>query len=123
MRILPHTREELQALPLCDLTQLAHDMSRDYPGRYPTPDYAWRQIRLMIEPMTWDIRDEANGSGRWYVAYWAGEAIAMRPWGVASEYDAICKTMQAFFDETYPRTLTAPRWNPHYVVLEARDAN
>lgn len=113
-------RPVLQALPLRDLMTLAHLMAAQPASRF-TPDLAWAWLRMTIEPMEWEIRTEQWASGFHYVAFWAGKAIACRP-AEPDQFVELCRTMRAFFDETYPKTLASSRWTVHHIP-EASHAN
>jgi len=98
----------LQALPLPDLTQLARVLVEHHPTKWRTPDLTWGWLRLMIEPLTWDIRLELRNDGPNYVAYWAGRDFLRKsaePDVRADNLIALDKDMQHFFDALYPRRL------------------
>jgi hypothetical protein len=105
-------RDYLQSLTVADLMQEAIDTYRAHPDKHRSEEYAWRWLRMAIEPMSFDIRSEHTLSGRMYVGYWAGNAICSVPMfsGDTCNYDGIARMMNDFFQATYPKTLSASRW-------------
>lgn len=115
-------RPVLQALPLADLMELAHLMAQTRPARF-TPDLAWKWLRMVIEPMEWEVTAEAWATGDHYVAFWGGVPVACQP-RTANGYTKICATMREFFDGRYPKQLVSDRWTTHHIpLLEASHVN
>lgn len=101
-------RVVLQALPLPDLTQLARLLAENRPAKWRTPDLTWGWLRLMMAPLSWDIRFELSADGPCYVAYWGGQPFlnkSAQPEVRAANLLALDKDMQAFFETVYPRRL------------------
>ena len=96
-------RTRLQALPLFDLVQLAHYApTKLRASGFLTPDLAWAQFRLLMQPDPWapDICAEVWEVGPVYVAYYAGNAIATR-----NEHAPLWESLSAFFAAAYPKRL------------------
>lgn len=101
-------RVVLQALPLPDLTQLARVLVANRPAKWRSPDLTYAWLRIIMEPMPWDIKFELHEDGPWYVAYWAGLDFLRKPAGLdvrAANLVALDREMQEFFTALYPRHL------------------
>ena len=94
----------LQALPLSDLTHLAHLLAAQRPHSYRNPDMAWKWLRLCIEPMEWEIRVDRWQDGDHYVAFFADQALMSRP-QTPDDFTQLCQDMNSWFDTLYPRNL------------------
>lgn len=98
----------LQALPLPDLTQLARVLVEHRPAKWRTPDLAWGWLRIIMDPMSWDIKLELRDDVPHYVSYWASKELFARAAPLdcrAAVFQALDKDMQAFFDACYPQHL------------------
>ena len=100
-------RMVLQSLPLPDLCNLAHLLPTYHP-RDSTADLAWSWIRMLMEPLAWDITLELDTDGPRYVAYWGGQRFLWKSALIdvrAANFYALSQDMDSFFATVYPKRL------------------
>lgn len=98
-------RTVLQALPLPDLVSLCHLLAQHRPRAYVSPDLTWVYLRLVMEPLSWDIKTDMWADGPHYVAFYAGQAFLSRSALDPNNLIALDQDMDEWFNRLYPRRL------------------
>lgn len=93
-------RQRLQRLSLAAFVAEAHALSRGRPHLFPTPEHAYRHMRLVIEPQPWDVGREAHSGVLWEVAIFGGVPLVMEQPSSQSfdiAWQKLCDTFAAIY--------------------------